>query len=46
MSESAERLKTDLAQLSVQDRAELAQFLLHTLDEGEDADAAWDAELE
>jgi putative addiction module component (TIGR02574 family) len=47
MSELAEKLKSDLSRLSVQDRAELAQFLIHSLDDGEDADAeaAWDAEL-
>jgi putative addiction module component (TIGR02574 family) len=47
MSETAERLKTELAQLPPQDRAELAHFLIHSLEEGADADAeaAWDAEL-
>lgn len=47
MTNSAERLKPELAQLSAQDRAALAHFLIHSLDEDEDADAeaAWDAEL-
>jgi putative addiction module component (TIGR02574 family) len=47
MTQAAERLKTELAQLPTEDRAELAHFLLTTLDEGEDedAEAAWDAEL-
>lgn len=47
MSETAERLKDTLTQLSVRDRAELAHFLIHSLDDEADADAeaAWDAEL-
>lgn len=47
MTDTAEKLKTQLAQLSTQERAELAHFLIHSLDEGvdADADAAWDAEL-
>lgn len=47
MTETAERLKVALAQLSATERAALAHFLIHTLDEGADADAdaAWDAEL-
>lgn len=47
MSELAERMKEDLARLDERDRAALAQFLLESLDDGEDADAeaAWDAEL-
>ena len=47
MSEAVERLKPHLARLSAQDRAALASFLIHSLDEGEDADAeaAWDVEL-
>ena len=47
MTETAERFKPELAQLSAQDRAALAQFLIRSLDEGEDADAeaAWDVEL-
>jgi len=47
MSEIVERMKEKLAQLDQKDRAELAHFLLVSLDDGEDADAeeAWDAEL-
>jgi putative addiction module component (TIGR02574 family) len=44
MTETAEKLK---AQLSTQERAELAHFLIHSLDEGVDADVetVWDTEL-
>ncbi len=47
MTETAEKLKAQLSKLSTQERAELADFLIHSLDEGLDADAeaAWDAEL-
>jgi putative addiction module component (TIGR02574 family) len=47
MTEAAEKLKPELARLSAQDRAALAQFLIRSLDEDEDseADSAWDAEL-
>lgn len=46
MTETAERLKSELSRLSPQERAELAHFLLHTLDEPDrDVEAAWDAEL-
>lgn len=47
MTEVAERLKPALTQLSEQDRAALAHFLIHSLDEHEDddAEAAWDVEL-
>jgi len=47
LTETAEKLKVQLRQLSTQERAELAHFLIHSLDEGVDADAgaAWDAEL-
>lgn len=47
MTETAEKLKLELAQLSVQERAELAYFLPHSLDEGTDdnAESAWDSEL-
>lgn len=40
-------MKSELSQLSTQDRAELAQFLIESLDQGADpdAEAAWDAEL-
>ncbi len=47
MSETAERLKSELSQLLPKERAELAHFLLHTLDEADpDAEAVWDDELE
>ena len=47
MSETAEQLKSQLSRLSPQERAELAQFLIYSLDEAADAEAeaAWDAEL-
>ena len=47
MTKVAERIKSELATLSAKERAELAYFLLHSLDDKEDADseAAWDAEL-
>ena len=45
MTETTERLKTQLSQLTIQERAELAHFLIHSLDEGVDAEAAWEAEL-
>lgn len=47
MTATAERLKADLVRLSPPERAELAQFLLDSLDEGSDPDAeqAWEAEL-
>jgi putative addiction module component (TIGR02574 family) len=46
MTEAAERIRSQLAGLSPEDRAELTQFLL-ALDDGEDpdAEAALDAEL-
>jgi len=48
VAESLEQLKAQLRILPAQERAELAQYLIHSLDEdeGEDADAAWQAELE
>jgi len=47
MTETAEKLKSELSRLSLQERAELASFLIHSLDEEVDADAeaAWDTEL-
>jgi putative addiction module component (TIGR02574 family) len=47
MSPLISRLKAEIDQLPVQDRAELAHYLIRSLDEQEDADseAAWDAEL-
>jgi putative addiction module component (TIGR02574 family) len=46
MSETAKKLKSKLLQLSTRDRAELAHFLLQSLDRTDpEAEAAWDAEL-
>jgi putative addiction module component (TIGR02574 family) len=47
LTETAERLKLELSQLSVKDRAELAYFLIHSLDEevDNDVESAWDVEL-
>jgi putative addiction module component (TIGR02574 family) len=47
MTETAEKLKLELAQLSVQERAELAYFLIHSLDDESDSDveSAWESEL-
>jgi putative addiction module component (TIGR02574 family) len=47
MTEAAERMKAELSRLSLQDRADLASFLIHSLDEDVDNDVetAWDAEL-
>ena len=45
---TAEKLRTELATLSATERAELARFLIQSLDPGadEDAEAVWDGELE
>ena len=47
MTETAKNLKIELSQLSMQERAELAYFLIHSLDEDVDdnVESAWDAEL-
>ena len=47
MSITAEKIRTELTSLSDSERAELAHFLIHSLDQGsdEDAETAWDAEL-
>jgi len=47
MSKIAEELKEKLAALSSEDRAELAFFLIHSLDGADDPDweSAWRAEL-
>ena len=46
MSKTAQKLKAELSRLSPKDRAELAHYLLHSLDDsGPQAQAAWDAEL-
>lgn len=43
-----ENLRAELDKLSVEKKAELAQYLIRCLDEEEDegAEAAWDAELD
>jgi putative addiction module component (TIGR02574 family) len=48
MTTAAEQLKSQLSRLSAQERAELAHFLIRSLDESadDDAEAAWDAELQ
>lgn len=47
MSETAEKLKLELSQLSAKERAEIAYFLIHSLDENIDdnLENAWDMEL-
>lgn len=47
MTETVEKLRLELSQLSIQERAELAYFLIHSLDEDVDNDVeiAWDVEL-
>ncbi len=47
MAEVTEKLKSQLSLLSAGERAELAHFLIHSLDGGTDPDAedAWDTEL-
>ena len=47
MTRTTEELKTQLGKLPVEDRAELAHYLIDTLDETADVDAetAWDEEL-
>jgi putative addiction module component (TIGR02574 family) len=47
VTETAEKLKLELSHLSIQERAEIASFLIHSLDENVDQDieSAWDAEL-
>jgi putative addiction module component (TIGR02574 family) len=47
MSETAEKLKLELSQLSTKERAEIAYFLIHSLDEGidDELETAWDTEL-
>ena len=47
MSETAEKLKLELSRLSTSERAEIAHFLIHSLDESTDdnVEAAWDIEL-
>lgn len=47
MSQTNEELRATLAKLPMRERAELANFLIHSLDAAWDAEteAAWDAEL-
>lgn len=49
MTDAAEKLKPELIRLSAEDRAALAHFLIHSLDDapasGPGAESAWDAEL-
>src|SRR5438128_12244307 len=47
MAATTEELKAQLASLPIEDRAELAHYLIDTLDEAfdPDAEAAWDVEL-
>ena len=48
MTENAKRLKREVLQLPEADRAELARFLIESIDESEDPDvveAAWGEEL-
>jgi putative addiction module component (TIGR02574 family) len=47
MTAKAERLKSELAELTPEERAELARFLVESLDEEEEqgVEAAWDEEL-
>jgi len=47
MTAAAEKLRPKLASLSETERAELAHFLIKSLEDGKDDDAekAWDAEL-
>ena len=47
MTETVEKLRLELSQLSIQERAELAYFLILSLDEevDNDIDLAWDVEL-
>ncbi|BAY98436.1 hypothetical protein NIES37_23860 [Tolypothrix tenuis PCC 7101] len=47
MSETAEKLKLELSQLSAKERAEIAYFLIHSLDEeiDDNLEIAWDTEL-
>ncbi|WP_414576312.1 addiction module protein [Anabaena sp. CCY 9402-a] len=47
MSETAEKLKLELSQLSAKERAEIAYFLFHSLDDNldDDIETIWDTEL-
>ncbi|MDZ8137456.1 MAG: addiction module protein, partial [Nostoc sp. DedQUE04] len=45
--ETVEKLRLELSQLSIEERAELAYFLIHSLDKevDKDIDLAWDIQL-
>jgi hypothetical protein len=45
MTETMEKLKTQLGQLTSQERAELAYFLPCSLEEDREGEAAWEVEL-
>jgi putative addiction module component (TIGR02574 family) len=47
VTETDEKLKLELSHLSIQERAEIASFLIHSLDENMDQDieSTWDTEL-
>ena len=47
MSETVEKLKEQIEILTNQERAEIARFVIHSLDHevDDDADAAWEEEL-
>ena len=47
MSETVEKLKEEIEILTNRERAEIARFVIHSLDHeaDEDAEAAWEAEL-
>lgn len=47
MTKTTETIKLELSQLSIRDRAELAHFLIHSLDEDIDDNIKkdWDGEL-
>ena len=48
MTEIAEKLKAELSQLAAEDRAELAYYLIRSLDDEDkgSVQSAWEAELE
>lgn len=47
MSETVEKLKEEIEILTNRERAEIARFAIHSLDQGgdDDADATWEVEL-
>lgn len=46
MSSQPLEWKSELATLPIRDRAELAYFLLESLGDDDDSEAAWDAQLQ